>query len=199
MSGSRLSSINAIAALNACIQSCNMCPLYKERTHAVPGAGNENADILFIGEAPGKNEDLKGMPFVGASGRILSEMMESIGLTREDAYIANVVKCRPPKNRDPQKSEVDACFGYLMKQVQLIDPLLIVTLGRHSMNRFIEGEKIGEVHGTVFMRDIKGLGIRAFFPIYHPAASLYKPSLKKDMFADFSKVPELLVRIQNAR
>lgn len=196
MSEGQLSEISSISFLDERINACSKCILHTERTLAVPGVGNENADIMFIGEAPGKKEDLAGLPFIGASGRILSEMMESIGLTRDDAYIANVVKCRPPNNRDPKADEVDACFGYLIRQVQLIDPVLIVTLGRHSMNRFIEGEKIGEAHGNVFMRDVLGLGLRAFFPIYHPAASLYRPSLRQDMFLDFTKVPSLLKELQ---
>lgn len=192
-----LDTITTIEELNAVVAACEKCPLFEGRTNTVPGDGNTNADIMFIGEGPGKNEDLQGVPFVGAAGRVLAEMMESIGLTREDAYIANVVKCRPPANRDPKPEEVQACFGYLEKQVQLIDPKLIVTLGRHSMNRFLPNKVISKARGNAFRRDIPGLGERVFFPIYHPAAALYRPQLKQDIIADFKKVPALIKKINS--
>lgn len=179
------------------ISICERCKLCKERTKAVPGSGRLDADIMFVGEGPGKNEDLQGLPFVGAAGRVLGEMMESIGLTRDDAFITNVVKCRPPGNRDPEPEEVAACSSYLHKQVQLIDPLLIVTLGRHSMNRFVPGKRISDDHGKAFRRTIDGLGTRVFFPIYHPAACLYRPQLKEDIIKDFAKVPLLLEKLKN--
>lgn len=193
-----LDSISTIEELNTLVAQCQKCPLFEGRTNTVPGDGNTNADILFIGEGPGKNEDLQGLPFVGAAGRVLSEMMESIGLTRQDAYIANVVKCRPPENRDPKPEEAKACFGYLEKQVQLIDPKLIVTLGRHSMDRFLPNMKISEARGKAFRRTIEGLGERVFFPIYHPAAALYRPQLKQDIINDFQKVPVLIEKIYEA-
>lgn len=193
-----LDAVATIEELNKLVAQCQKCPLFEGRTNTVPGDGNPHADIMFIGEGPGKNEDLQGLPFVGAAGKVLSEMMESIGLTRQDAYIANVVKCRPPGNRDPKPEEAKACFRYLEKQVQLIDPKLIVTLGRHSMDRFLPNKKISEARGKAFRRTIEGLGERVFFPIYHPAAALYRPQLKQDIIADFQKVPVLIEKIYEA-
>ncbi|MBU1118659.1 uracil-DNA glycosylase [Patescibacteria group bacterium] len=178
------------------ISECKRCTLSEGRTKTVPGSGDAKAAILFIGEGPGKNEDLQGLPFVGAAGQFLTELLGTIGLSREDVFIANVVKCRPPGNRDPLPEEVNACFPYLERQVQLIDPLLIVTLGRHSMNRFIPGKQISAAHGKAFRREIEGLGKRVFFPIYHPAAALYRPQLKDEIIADFVKVPALLNKIE---
>jgi DNA polymerase len=187
-----LDAAKTIDELNAIIAQCQKCPLFEGRTHTVPGDGNASADIMFIGEGPGKNEDLQGLPFVGAAGKVLSEMMESIGLTRADAYIANVVKCRPPKNRDPKPEEARQCFSYLEKQVELIDPKLIVTLGRHSMERFLPNMKISEARGMAYTRVIDGLGKRVFFPVYHPAAALYRPQLRQVIIDDFKKVPGLI-------
>lgn len=188
-----------IEELHDQISVCERCKLCNERTKAVPGSGNFDAEIMIIGEGPGKNEDLQGEPFVGAAGRILSEMMESIGLSREDAFITNVVKCRPPGNRDPEPAEVASCAPYLHAQVQKIDPLLIVTLGRHSMDRFVPNKRISADHGNAFRREIDGLGSRVYFPIYHPAACLYRPQLKQDIINDFAKVPALLEKIREER
>ncbi|MBU1167776.1 uracil-DNA glycosylase [Patescibacteria group bacterium] len=178
------------------ISTCEKCGLSKERNKTVPGDGDPHADIVFIGEGPGRNEDQQGLPFVGAAGKLLSELMVGIGLERKDAFIANVVKCRPPGNRDPLPEEVEACWPYLEQQLKLIDPLLVVTLGRHSMNRFVPNKSISEAHGQAFRREIPNMGKLVFFPIYHPAAALYRPQLKDEIVADFSKVPKLLAKIK---
>jgi DNA polymerase len=181
------------------IAECEKCPLSQTRTNTVPGAGNPEAEIVFIGEGPGKNEDLQGLPFVGAAGQFLEELLLSIGLKREDVFIANVVKCRPPGNRDPLPDEVEACFPYLERQLKTINPLLVVTLGRHSMNRFVPNKSISVVHGQAFRREIENVDKLVFFPIFHPAAALYRPQLKEDIMADFKKVPKLLEKIRNER
>lgn len=177
------------------IRMCKRCRLSEGRINAVPGEGNSSAEILFVGEGPGKTEDALGRPFVGAAGRILDEMLESIGYKREDVFIANVVKCRPPDNRDPEPDEVLACWGYLEAQIKLVQPKLIVTLGRHSMNRFLSGLKISEVHGQ--SRSASGIWQKkqVYLPLYHPAVSLYSPSKKAVMLEDFKKIPLVLKKI----
>ncbi len=169
------------------ILKCEKCPLAKTRTRAVPGEGSLKAEILFIGEGPGKKEDELGRPFVGAAGKLLDKLIGSIGLKREDVFIANVVKCRPPENRDPLPEEVDACRGWLDKQVEAINPKLIVLLGRHSMDRFLPNQKISLDHGKP--KRHKG---RVYFPVYHPAAALYRNSLLEDLQKDFKKIPKVL-------
>lgn len=169
------------------ILKCEKCPLAKTRTRAVPGEGSLKAEILFIGEGPGKKEDELGRPFVGAAGKLLDKLIGSIGLKREDVFIANVVKCRPPENRDPLPEEVDACRGWLDKQVEAINPKLIVLLGRHSMDRFLPSQKISLDHGKP--KRHKG---RVYFPVYHPAAALYRNSLLEDLQKDFKKIPKVL-------
>ncbi len=169
------------------ILRCEKCPLAKTRTRAVPGEGSLKAEILFIGEGPGKKEDELGRPFVGAAGKLLDKLIGSIGLKREDVFIANVVKCRPPENRDPLPEEVDACRGWRDKQVEAINPKLIVLLGRHSMDRFLPNQKISLDHGKP--KRHKG---RIYFPVYHPAAALYRNSLLEDLQKDFKKIPKVL-------
>ncbi len=169
------------------ISKCDRCPLSKTRTHVVPGEGNINAEIMFIGEGPGQKEDELGRPFVGAAGKLLDKMIASIGLKREDVFIANVVKCRPPQNRDPLPEEVEACRSWLDEQVKLIDPKLIVLLGRHSMERFLPGLRISQDHGKP--KRYRG---RVYFPVYHPAAALYRRSLMEDLEKDFKKIPKIL-------
>ncbi len=178
------------------IAACQQCPLYEQRTLTVPGYGNPMADIVFIGEGPGKSEDEQGVPFVGRAGKLLSELLESISLTREDVYITNVVKCRPPENRDPEPEEARLCFGFLKKQLEIIQPKVIVNLGRHSMDRFLPGLKISEAHGTAKRRTIEGLGTYVFYPIYHPAAALYNPNLKSVLLEDIQKIPKLLKKLE---
>lgn len=172
------------------------CSLKKQALNVVPGEGSASADILFIGEAPGKKEDEQGKPFIGAAGKFLSEMLASIGLSREDIYITNVVKYRPPENRDPLPDEVVDCWPWLEAQIRLITPKLIVPLGRHAMERFLKGKKISEVHGQLFEIEMPNIGKRNFYTLYHPAAALYNGSMRKVLLEDFSRIPKLLKKIQ---
>jgi DNA polymerase len=169
-----------------------VCTLREKATQAVPGEGSAEATILFIGEAPGKKEDLEGKPFIGASGKFLSEMLATINLKREDIYITNVVKYRPPENRDPSQEEKEDCRQWLVDQVNIIDPLLIVTLGRHALENFIVDKKISEVHGQAFTQTFSDLGTRTFFCLYHPAAALYNGSMRETLKKDFAKIPKAL-------
>jgi DNA polymerase len=182
--------------LNTEMAELCQCALKKDATNVVPGEGSAYADILFIGEAPGKKEDLEGKPFIGAAGKFLSEMLASIGLKREDIYITNVVKYRPPNNRDPLPDEVADCWPWLAAQIQLINPKLIVPLGRHAMERFIQGKKISEVHGQIFEIELPTFGKRNFYTLYHPAAALYNGSMRKVLLEDFSRIPKLLKKIK---
>lgn len=177
--------------LAAEITKNNVCPdLAQQATQLVMGDGNPDADIVFIGEAPGKNEDEQGKPFVGAAGKFLDEMLASIGLQRQDVYITNIVKYRPPNNRDPLPTEKEAFFPYLDKQLAVIKPKLIVTLGRHSMNSFLPQLKISQVHGEP--KRFKG---QVFLPLYHPAAALYNGGMRQTLLDDFSRIPDILKKI----
>jgi DNA polymerase len=153
----------------------------------VPGEGPADADIVFIGEAPGFHEDQQGRPFVGAAGRFLEELLEGIGMTRKDVYIANVIKCRPPGNRDPLPDEIEACKPFLDRQLDLIQPKLVVTLGRFSMARAFPKARISRIHGQP--RKIGGI---VYYPMYHPAAALHQPSLRRTVEEDMQCIPELL-------
>lgn len=175
-----------------------ICALKETAKNVVPGEGSAHAKILFIGEAPGKNEDEQGKPFIGAAGKFLSEMLASIGLKREDIYITNVVKYRPPNNRDPLPEEVAACWPWLREQVALINPVLIVTLGRHSLERFVPGRKISEDHGKVFKQNFSDLGERNFYALYHPAAALYNGGLRESLKKDFMQIPNILKKIEKS-
>jgi DNA polymerase len=172
---------------------CEKCPLHYSRKIAVPGEGPTDAQIMFIGEGPGFHENERGRPFVGAAGRFLEELLAKIGLSRDEVYITNVVKCRPPGNRDPQPEELAACDGYLERQIQALNPKVIVTLGRYSMGRYLPGAKISQVHGQA--RKIKG---RLVVPMYHPAAALHQPSLKPVVERDFAQLPELMTKAAEA-
>lgn len=169
------------------------CTLRKTATGAVPGSGNASARIVLIGEAPGKNEDAQGIPFVGASGKLLDGMLAAAGFSRGDVYVTNIVKYRPPDNRDPSPSEIEACAEWLNGQILLIDPDLIVTLGRHAMNRFLPGMKISEVHGKAFRKTFPGIGTRFFLPLYHPAAALYNGGMRGILKEDFLRIPKVLL------
>jgi DNA polymerase len=170
------------------IKVCTRCELHRSRKEAVPGEGPTHAEIMFIGEAPGAREDEQGRPFVGASGRFLDQLLEQAGLTRAEVWITNVVKCRPPGNRDPWPDEIDICTrNYLYHQIEIVNPSIIVTLGRHSMGLFFKGATITEIHGQ--MRQV---GDRFVIAMYHPAAALYQAALKSVLMADFAKLPELL-------
>ncbi len=166
---------------------CTLCELHRTATNAVPGEGNPDARVMFIGEAPGWHEDKQGKPFVGASGQFLSELIESAGLTRDEVFISNIVKHRPPGNRDPLPDEIAACAGYLERQIAAIDPDVIVTLGRHSMNRYFPGERISKIHGKP-----KRAGTRLVVPMYHPAAALHNGSLRSTIEDDFKQLPKFL-------
>jgi len=184
--------IAGLVAIAKEVKVCPKCPLAEGRTNAVPGAGPANAEIMFIGEGPGQNEDEKGLPFVGASGRFLEELLASIGMTRREAFITNVVKCRPPGNRDPQPDEVLTCTqNYLYKQIELVNPKVIATLGRYSMALFLPGAKISAIHGQPKFADG-----RAYLPMFHPAAVLRNPGLRGEAFADFAKLPGLVAEIK---
>ncbi len=170
--------------LVAQVKTCQLCRLAKTRTNAVPGDGNTSAEVMFVGEGPGYHEDRQGLPFVGAAGSFLNELLAIAGLSRPQVYIANVVKCRPPNNRDPEPDEIAACAPYLERQMALINPRVIVTLGRYSMAKFFPGERISKIHGTA--RVVDG---RLCVAMYHPAAGLHQASLADIIRADFRKLP----------
>lgn len=172
------------------VQGCQRCTLAQTRTHAVPGEGPLNAEVMFIGEAPGVNEDRQGLPFVGQAGSFLEELLAEAKLTREEVYICNVLKCRPPGNRDPLPSEIEACSDYLSTQIRLIDPRIIVTLGRFSMSRFFPKQTISRIHGKP--RDVNG---RIVVPMYHPAAALHQQRLRGVIIDDFRTLPDLLEHV----
>jgi uracil-DNA glycosylase family 4 len=169
------------------IAACQRCELAQGRTHTVPGEGPENAEIMFIGEAPGFHEDRQGRPFVGAAGKFLEELLASIGLTRDEVYICNVIKCRPPGNRDPLSDEIAACRPFLDKQIELVRPKLIVTLGRHSMARYFPNAQITRIHGQP-----RRIGGRIYYPMFHPAAALHQPKWRSVVQEDMLKIPQIL-------
>ena len=173
-------------------KTCTRCPLHKTRTTVVFGSGNADADLMFIGEAPGANEDKQGLPFVGQAGKLLSKLLIEIGLERSDVFICNTVKCRPPNNRDPHPHEIDSCNEYLRGQVELIQPTVICTLGNFS-TKLLRGDNTGisRLHGQAEVRTIGARAIR-LYPLYHPAAALYTPSTLEVLRADFHRIPELL-------
>ncbi len=175
------------------------CELKKTATQPVPGDGNPNAEIVFIGEAPGKNEDLEGRPFVGAAGKFLAEMLESINMKRENIYITNIVKYRPPNNRDPEPSEKDACRAWLHDELALIRPKLIVFLGRHSMNDFFPDLRISLVHGKLVHKKFPNIRAEYFLPLYHPAAALYNGGMRETLADDFKKIPLILKKIAEGK
>lgn len=175
--------------------SLNTCGLKTTATRAVYGVGNPHARVIFIGEAPGKKEDETGVPFVGAAGKFLDEMLASINMEREDIYITNIVKYRPPNNRDPEPSEKDACRAWLHAELSAINPDLIVFLGRHSMNDFFPTEKISAVHGKLLVKKFADITTTHFLPLYHPAAALYNGGLRDELMHDFKKIPLALAQI----
>jgi uracil-DNA glycosylase family 4 len=170
------------------VSSCTLCRLCESRTNAVPGSGSFTAEIVFIGEGPGKTEDERGIPFCGASGRLLDQLLGTISLSRDDVFITNVVKCRPPANRDPLPDEKTTCAtAYLDRQLELIDPKLVVTLGRHALGHFIPDLKISEVHGQP--KRFRG---RTYLALYHPAVALYNAGMRETLFNDFLNIPRTL-------
>ncbi len=176
------------------VRGCKLCRLHEQAINAVPGAGNPNAEIIFIGEGPGFNEDKQGLPFVGRSGDYLEYLLNLIGLKREQVFITNVVKHRPPENRDPLPDEIAACKPYLDRQIEMIDPLVVATLGRFSMGRYFPNGKITQIHGKARFEDG-----RAYYPFFHPAAVLRNPGLRRDMEADFKHLLEVLAEVKSRR
>lgn len=190
-----VSRVAQLSAIHTEIYHCTKCPLYEGRTRTVPGAGNPDAEILFIGEAPGYNEDQQGLPFVGKSGTLLEELLATINLTRDDVFIANVVKCRPPDNRNPLQEELDACNPYITAQIEVLDPLMIVTLGKFGMTLFFPNERsITKIHGH------ERVGTRrVYYPLYHPAYALRQDSAKAELFEDFTRIPDILAEVRRKR
>lgn len=176
------------------IRVCTRCELHRTRTNSVPGEGPAGARIMVIGEAPGWNEDQQGRPFVGAAGKFLEELLGAAGLKRSDVFITNVVKSRPPGNRDPLPDEIVACAPFLQRQIDTIDPDVIVTLGRFSMAKWFPGERISRIHGQP-----KKDGKRLIVPMYHPAAALHQQALKSTILEDFAKLPRILADAEAAR
>jgi len=181
--------MSELTDLYAEIAVCQRCALSSGRRNAVPGEGPENADIMFVGEAPGFHEDRQGKPFVGAAGHFLNELLASIGLGREDVYICNVLKCRPPDNRDPKAEEIEACRPFLDRQIELVAPKMIVTLGRFSMARWFPNVRISRIHGQP-----KKIGGVLYLPMFHPAAALHQPRYRVDIEQDMLKIPQLLAQ-----
>ncbi len=184
--------MSALTELYKEIALCQQCEIAKFRTRAVPGEGAEDADILFIGEAPGWHEDQQGRPFVGPAGKFLDELLASINLKREQVYITNVIKTRPPENRDPLPVEIRNCRKWLEKQIELICPKMIVTLGRYSMAMFFPDKSISKIHGTAQKRDNV-----IYYAMYHPAAALHQQSLRHAIETDMLKIPSLLAEAKN--
>ena len=174
------------------------CELKKTATQAVPGDGNSDSDIVFIGEAPGKKEDELGRPFVGAAGKFLDEMLQLINLKRENIYITNIVKYRPPNNRDPLPNEKSQCRDWLLSELKIIKPKLIIFLGRHAMNNFFPALSISEAHGKLLIKPFKDITTKYFFPLYHPAAALYDGSMREVLIRDFKKIPMVLEKISSS-
>jgi len=176
------------------VRQCQNCGLARTRKNAVPGEGPFNAEIMLIGEGPGHFENEQGKPFVGQAGKFLNELLANGGLKREDVFITNVVKCRPPENRDPQDVELAACAGYLERQIEAINPLIILTLGRFSMARYFQNARISAIHGKA-----SWVGGRLIIAMYHPAAALHQPNLKADILHDFSFLPGLIEKARSER
>ena len=190
----------ALEAIAAEVQTCTRCRLAEGRTRAVPGEGHPDTEVVFVGEGPGFNEDQQGRPFVGAAGGFLEELLGTVGWRRRDVFITNVVKCRPPENRDPEPDEIAACAPFLRRQLEVIDPALLVTLGRFSMQSFMPGARIGQVHGIVRPVDpVTGAGDALAFAMYHPAAAFRQQALRDTMRLDMCGIPDALVRARAGR
>jgi DNA polymerase len=190
----------ALDAIADEIRDCTRCRLHEGRTRSVPGEGSAETEVVLVGEGPGSNEDRQGRPFVGAAGSFLTELLGSVGWRRDDVFITNIVKCRPPGNRDPEPDEVAACIPYLRRQLDAIDPALVVTLGRHSLGSFLPGARIGQVHGTTRPGSTE-LGPEAglVFAMYHPAAALHQGSLRQTLLDDALAIPGALLQARERR
>jgi uracil-DNA glycosylase family 4 len=193
-----LSKKDPLEKLNKKMSACTSCALRSGCTQVVVGAGSAEASIMFIGEAPGKKEDEVGLPFVGSSGRILDNMLAGINIQREDVYVTNICKCRPPENRDPLPEEITQCWSWLEKQITIIDPKIIITLGKYALNYFLPDAKISQVHGKVLEIEIPKIGKRKLFPIHHPAAARQNKKTRTLFKEDFQKIPALLGKIESA-
>jgi uracil-DNA glycosylase len=190
----------ALDAIGAEVAVCTRCRLSEGRTRAVPGEGTAATEVMFVGEGPGFNEDKQGRPFVGQAGALLDELLASVLWSRQEVFITNVVKCRPPGNRDPEPDEIAACAPFLTRQLEVLDPALVVTLGRFSMARFNPGARVGQVHGTFRAADAESGASRALtFAMYHPAAALHQGSLKETLFTDMAGVPSALTEARALR
>jgi len=190
----------ALDAIAGEVAVCTRCRLHQNRTRAVPGEGHPDTEVVFVGEGPGFNEDRQGRPFVGRAGDLLEKLLASVGWKRQEVFIANVVKCRPPDNRDPEPDEIAACSPFLTRQLQALDPAIVVTLGRYSMGRFSPGARIGQVHGT-FQPAPTGLGADGalVYFMYHPAAGLRDPTIEATSFRDMAGVPAALLEARARR
>jgi DNA polymerase len=186
--------IDDLEAYAASVAGCTRCRLAQGRTQVVFGSGNPKADLMFVGEAPGFHEDKQGLPFVGQAGKLLERLLAGIGLSRQDVYIANTLKCRPPGNRDPQPDEIEACEPHLFRQIELIDPKIVATLGNFA-TKLLSGRPLGitRVHGQPQDTTLGGRRV-VLYPLYHPAAALYTPAMLKVLESDFARIPELLGR-----
>ncbi len=190
----------ALEAIAAEVRTCTSCRLHETRTRAVPGEGNPDTEVVFVGEGPGFNEDREGRPFVGRAGALLVKFLATLGWRRDDVFITNIVKCRPPENRDPEPDEIAACAPYLRRQLEILDPALVVTLGRHSLGRFMPGERISSAHGTLRPVDPStGAANALAFALYHPAAALRASEIERTSYADFARIPAALVESRARR
>ena len=192
MSAVPAASLDALQAYSDAVAGCTRCRLAQGRTQVVFGSGNPHADLIFVGEAPGFHEDKQGLPFVGQAGKLLEQLLAQIGMSRADVYIANVLKCRPPGNRDPQPDEIEACESHLFRQIELIEPKVVATLGNFA-TKLLSGSQVGitRVHGQERETTLGGRKV-LLYPLYHPAAALYTPAMLKVLEADFARIPELL-------
>jgi DNA polymerase len=187
--------MSALAAFGDSVANCTRCRLAQGRTQVVFGSGSPTADLMFVGEAPGFHEDQQGVPFVGQAGKLLEQLLAEIGLARSDVYIANVLKCRPPGNRDPQPDEIEACEGHLFRQIELIEPKVVATLGNFA-TKLLSGRPLGitRVHGQEQEVRLGGRNV-LLYPLYHPAAALYTPKMLEVLQSDFARLPDLLGRV----
>jgi DNA polymerase len=194
VSAVRVEHVDELQAYAEAVSGCTRCRLAQGRTQVVFGAGNAHADLMFVGEAPGFHEDKQGLPFVGQAGKLLEKLLAQIGMARSDVYIANVLKCRPPGNRDPQPDEIEACESHLFRQIELIEPTVVATLGNFA-TKLLSGRQVGitKVHGQEQETTLGGRKV-LLYPLYHPAAALYTPTMLKILEADFARLPELLGR-----
>ena len=193
----RLAALEEVASE---VRSCTRCRLHETRTRAVPGEGNPDTEVVFVGEGPGQNEDRQGRPFVGRAGDLLVKFLATLRWRRDEVFITNIVKCRPPDNRDPEPDEIAACAPYLQRQLEILDPALVVTLGRHSLGRFMPGTRISQSHGTVRPVDpATGAAKALVFAMYHPAAALRTPEIERQSYDDVASIPAALLESRARR